>query len=57
MDKIYAYIDEYGAYGFDYDKDNVSTHFIITAAIVNEREKEYVITSIDEIRKRYFQTG
>lgn len=57
MDKIYAYIDEYGAYGFDYDKDNVSTHFIITAAIVNEREKEYVITSIDEIRKRYFQKG
>lgn len=57
MDKIYAYIDEYGAYGFDYDKDNVSTHFIITAAIVNEREKEDVIASINEIRKKYFQKG
>lgn len=57
MDKIYAYVDEYGAYGFDYDKDNVSTHFIITAAIVNEREKEDVIASINEIRKKYFQKG
>ncbi len=56
-EKIFAYIDEYGAYGFDYEKENVSTHFIITAAIVNKRDKESVEQSVNEIRKRYFQKG
>lgn len=36
MNKIVAYIDEYGAFGFQLDKPNVSTHFIITAIIVEE---------------------
>jgi len=56
-ERIFAYIDEFGAYGFDFDKEDVSTHFIVTAAIVNEADKESVINSVDEIRKRFFQTG
>lgn len=56
-ERIFAYIDEFGAYGFDFDKEDVSTHFIVTAAIVNEADKESVINSVEEIRKRFFQTG
>lgn len=31
MKRIHAYIDELGAYGFDFTKEANSTHFIITA--------------------------
>ncbi len=56
-ERIYAYIDEFGAYGFDFEKDNVSTHFIVAATIVNETDKENVITSVEQIRKHFFQKG
>lgn len=50
-ERIYAYVDEFGAYGFDFNKDHVSTHFIVAAAIVNEIDKEQVISSVEKIRK------
>ena len=56
-EKILAYIDEFGAYGFDFDKENVSTHFIVTASIVNERDHKSVVESVENIRKKYFQSG
>lgn len=56
-ERIYAYVDEFGAYGFDFNKDHVSTHFIVAAAIVNEIDKEQVISSVEKIRKQYFQNG
>ena len=54
-EKLYAFIDEFGAYGFDFEKENVSTHFIVTAAIVNESEKHSVVSNVEAIRKKYFQ--
>lgn len=54
-EKLYAFIDEFGAYGFDFEKENVSTHFIVTAAIVNESEKQSVVSNVEAIRKKYFQ--
>lgn len=57
MDKIIAYIDEYGAFGFQMDKPNVSTHFIITAIIVQEKDVQDITSKVENIRKKYFQKG
>lgn len=38
MERIHAYIDESGAYGFDFSKEANSTHFIITAVTVKESD-------------------
>lgn len=55
--KKYAYIDEFGSYGFEFSKDNVSTHFILTAIIVEDSKKDELEAKVEEIRKKYFQTG
>ena len=57
MNKIVAYIDEYGAFGFHLDKPNVSTHFIITAIIVEESNIQELADKTNIIRQRYFQKG
>lgn len=57
MNKVIAYIDEYGAFGFQLDKPNVSTHFIITAIIVEEKDVQALTDKAECIRKKYFQTG
>ena len=57
MERMYAFIDEYGAFGFELDKPNVSTHFIITAIIVKESDLASYTTGAEEIRRKYFQTG
>ena len=33
-----VYIDEYGAFGFQFDKPNCSSHFIICAIVVEEQD-------------------
>lgn len=38
MERMYAFTDEYGAFGWDIDNPTVSTHFIITAVIVAESD-------------------
>ena len=53
----YAFCDEFGAYGFAFDKPGVTTHFIITAIIVNEEDLPSLRSSVEEIRKKHFQTG
>lgn len=55
--KQYAYIDEFGSFGFDFDKENVSTHFIVSAVIVKEEDKDMLEKQVEDIRKKYFQTG
>ncbi len=57
MNKIVAYIDEYGAFGFQLDKPNVSTHFIISAIIVEEADIQELADKTDVIRQKYFQKG
>lgn len=57
MEKVYAFTDEYGAFGWDLDKPNVSTHFIITAIIVEESKLESVRSQAEIIRKKNFQTS
>lgn len=57
MERVYAFTDEYGAYGWDFSKENVSTHFIITAIIVKESDVDFMKKSIESVRKHHFQTG
>lgn len=57
MERVYAFTDEYGAFGWDIDNPNVSTHFIITAIIVKESDVARYRQETEQIRKRYFQTG
>ncbi len=35
MERIYAFTDEFGSFGWDFEKENVSTHFIITIHLIN----------------------
>ena len=57
MNNIVAYIDEYGAFGFKFDKPHVSSHFIITATIINENDIPSVTETINRIKQKYFQKG
>lgn len=57
MERVYAFTDEYGAFGWDIDNPSVSTHFIITAIIVKESELEEYADKVDSIRRKYFQAG
>lgn len=57
MEKIYAFTDEYGSFGWNFDKPDVSTHFIITAIIIEKANLNRVRNEAEAIRKRFFQTG
>lgn len=52
-----AYIDEYGAFGFKFDKPNCSSHYIICAIIIENEQIPEVEASLEIIRQRHFQTG
>ncbi|MCM3571419.1 hypothetical protein [Neobacillus mesonae] len=56
MEEIqYAFIDEFGDYSFDFDKQNVSTHFIIVAILVKESNIEFLEREMERISLQYFQ--
>lgn len=38
MEELYAFTDEYGAFGWEIENPSVSTHFIITAIIVKKSD-------------------
>ncbi len=57
MEKIYAFTDESGSFGWKLDNESVSTHFIITAIIVRDSKVDSLRSDLERIRKHYFQTG
>lgn len=57
MERVYAFTDEYGAFGWDIDEPTVSTNFIITAVIVRESDLESFTQETETLRKKHFQTG
>ena len=57
MEKVYAFTDEYGAFGWEIDNPSVSTHFIITAIIVKESDLVDFMQKSEILRKKHFQTG
>ena len=57
MELVYAFTDEYGAFGWKLDNQTVSTYFIITAVIVKESDVSEYEEKAEAIRSKYFQTG
>lgn len=57
MERIYAFTDESGAFGWDLDNMDVSTHFVISAIIVRESNLPSLRLSVEAVRKKHFQTG
>jgi len=56
-ERIFAFTDESGAFGWDLDNETVSTHFLITAILVKESDLYGLRNSVESIRQKYFQTG
>ena len=52
-----AFIDETGNYGFDFEKQGVSSHFIMTAILVGEQNKDLLETGLEVIAKDKFSEG
>ena len=57
MERVYAFTDEYGAFGWDLEKPGTSTHFIISAVLVKESNLDIFRNNAEIIRKKYFQSG
>lgn len=57
MDKMYAFIDESGAFGFNFDTPSCSQFFIVCAIIVRESDLSTLEEEVERIRKKHFQTG
>ena len=57
MERVYAFTDESGAFGWDFNNRSVSTHFIITAILVKEDERIALNDAVEAVRKKHFQTG
>lgn len=51
----YAFIDECGDYGLDFEKQDVSSYFFVTAVIVDEKRVPELEKKLTEIREKYFQ--
>ncbi|MFL6556236.1 MAG: DUF3800 domain-containing protein, partial [Bacillus sp. (in: firmicutes)] len=52
----FAFIEEAGDYSFDFENNDVSTHFIIVAILAKESNKEWLEQEVEQIRQKYFQT-
>lgn len=50
-----AYIAECGNFGFDFEKDDVSTHYIVCAVVVNNENLLEVEQKVDELCRKHFE--
>lgn len=57
MKKMLGFIDESGSYGFDFEKSDVSSHFIVTCIIIAEEKLIEIENAVELVRKKYFQSG
>ena len=57
LNRQYAFVDEAGDTGLDFNKSGTSSHFIVTAVIVDEPGLEQVTAEVDSVRSKHFQTG
>jgi len=56
MERMYAYTDESGAFGWALGKGS-SSHFVISAILVKESQRQELTVKLEDIRKRYFGQG
>ena len=53
--KLIAFIDEFGDTGLNFNKPKTSSHFIVTAIIMEEHSIEKAKEQVAQIRHKYFQ--
>jgi hypothetical protein len=51
----YAFINEFGHYGFDFEQPETSTHFIIVSILVKGSDKEILEREVERIKLKHFQ--
>jgi len=54
MDKMFAYLDECGAYGFNFSTNSNSTKYIVVAILVKETDVTIVNVAMSKIREEEF---
>lgn len=54
MGTIYAFVDETGAYGFSFDKQGCSSHFIVTVIVVRDENLTSLKEEFRVIKNNYF---
>ncbi|MGL5647791.1 MAG: hypothetical protein ACRDDY_08065 [Clostridium sp.] len=54
--KMIGFIDEIGSYGFDFEQETVSSHFILSCIVVEEEKRNDMEEKIKKIREKYFLT-
>lgn len=57
MERIYAFTDESGAFGWDLKNASVSTHFVICAVLVRESDLNALRDEVDKVREKHFRTS
>ena len=57
MENQIAFIDEFGNNGLDFESEGVSTHFIVTAIIIDKHRLQGIELQVDKVRKNNFQKG
>lgn len=55
--RMYAFVDESGAFGFNFDNPSCSRFFIICAIIVKETDLSTLEAEVERIREKHFQMG
>ena len=53
----YAYIDEYGAFGFKFEDPGCTASMILTAVLVDDKDVSDIEKGAEEISKKYFGDG
>ena len=56
-EKVFAFTDESGAFGWKFDKPNVTTHFVIASIIVKESDLTLLQEKLETIKHKYFQNA
>ena len=56
-DYKYAFVDESGNFGYKFEKAGTSSHFVVTAIIINKEDVIEIRNMAEKIRKEYFSTG
>ncbi|MGD8690666.1 MAG: DUF3800 domain-containing protein, partial [Gammaproteobacteria bacterium] len=57
MEKMFAFLDEYGNPNLDTKKRGVSKHFVITSILVNALNLDRLTSAVEDVRRRHFQKG
>ena len=53
----YAFIDEFGGFGFDFSKEGTSKYFILCSVIVKAEQLASIENSVDNLRKQFFSNS